>query len=147
MGTCMVGWSHSRFGRLDGQDLEALIGSVTREALAHAGIGAGEVGGIWLGQLNGGFVPEIFASSLVLQADDALRWAPATRVENACASGAAALYAACDAVESGRVPVALVVGAEKMTGVGGAETTRRISVNTSRTRRWREANCSVTTSK
>ena len=63
MGTCMVGWSHSRFGRLDGQDLEALIGSVTREALAHAGIGAGEVGGIWLGQLNGGFVPEIFASS------------------------------------------------------------------------------------
>ncbi|MBP6316506.1 MAG: acetyl-CoA acetyltransferase [Rubrivivax sp.] len=124
MGTCMVGWSHSRFGRLDGQDLEALIGSVTREALAHAGIGAGEVGGIWLGQLNGGFVPEIFASSLVLQADDALRWAPATRVENACASGAAALYAACDAVESGRVPVALVVGAEKMTGVGGAETTR-----------------------
>ena len=58
------------------------------------------------------------------QADDALRWAPATRVENACASGAAALYAACDAVESGRVPVALVVGAEKMTGVGGAETTR-----------------------
>ena len=124
MGTCMVGWSHSRFGRLDGQDLEALIGSVTREALAHAGIGAGEVGGIWLGQLNGGFVPEIFASSLVLQADDALRWAPATRVENACASGAAALYAACDAVESGRVAVALVVGAEKMTGVGGAETTR-----------------------
>ena len=53
-----------------------------------------------------------------------MRWAPATRVENACASGAAALYAACDAIESGRVPVALVVGAEKMTGVSGAETTR-----------------------
>jgi acetyl-CoA C-acetyltransferase len=120
----MVGWAHSRFGRLDGLDLEALIGGVTREALVHAGMAAGEVGGVWLGQLNGGFVPEIFASSLVLQADDALRWAPATRVENACASGAAALYAACDAVESGRVQVALVVGAEKMTGVSGAETTR-----------------------
>ena len=120
----MVGWAHSRFGRLDGLDLEALIGDVARDAIGHAGIDAGEVGGIWLGQLNGGFVPEIFASSLVLQADDALRWAPATRVENACASGAAALYAACDAIESGRVKVALVVGAEKMTGVSGAETTR-----------------------
>ncbi|HSQ72416.1 MAG TPA: thiolase domain-containing protein, partial [Rubrivivax sp.] len=71
MGTCMVGWAHSRFGRLDGVDLESLIGGVTREALAHAGLAAGEVDGIWLGQLNGGFVPEIFASSLVLQADDA----------------------------------------------------------------------------
>ncbi len=120
----MVGWSHSKFGRLDGVDLEALICGVTRDAIDRAGIAADEVGGIWLGQLNGGFVPEIFASSLVLQADDALRWAPATRVENACASGAAALYAACDAIESGRIKVALVVGAEKMTGVSGAEITR-----------------------
>ena len=76
MGTCMVGWAHSRFGRLDGLDLEALIGDVARDAIGHAGIDAGEVGGIWLGQLNGGFVPEIFASSLVLQADDALHGAP-----------------------------------------------------------------------
>jgi acetyl-CoA C-acetyltransferase len=82
------------------------------------------VDGIWLGQLNGGFVPEIFASSLVLQADDGLRWKPATRLENACASGAAALYAACDAIEAGRAKVALVVGAEKMTSVSGAEITR-----------------------
>ena len=124
MSTCMVGWAHTRFGRLDGMDLEQLITGVSREALAHAGLGANEVDGIWLGQLNGGFVPEIFASSLVLQADDGLRWAPATRVENACASGAAALYAACDAIESGRAKVALVVGVEKMTSVSGAETTR-----------------------
>ncbi|MBT9502310.1 MAG: acetyl-CoA acetyltransferase [Burkholderiaceae bacterium] len=124
MTACMVGWAHSRFGRLDGLDLEGLIGGVAREAMVHAGIAGGEVGGIWLGQLNGGFVPEIFASSLALQADDALRWAPATRVENACASGAAALYAACDAIESGRVKVALVIGAEKMTAVSGPETTR-----------------------
>lgn len=119
-----MGWAHSPFGRLDALDLESLIGGVAREAMLHAGIEAREVDGIWLGQLNGGFVPEIFASSLVLQADDGLRWAPATRVENACASGAAALYAACDAIESGRTRIALVVGAEKMTAVGGAETTR-----------------------
>jgi acetyl-CoA C-acetyltransferase len=104
-------------------DLEALISTVTRESIKHAGIGAEMIDGIWLGQLNGGFVPEIFASSLVLQADDALRWKPATRLENACASGTAALYAACDAIEASRTKVALVVGAEKMTSVSGPEIT------------------------
>ncbi len=119
MGTCMVGWSHSRFGRLDGQDLEALIGSVTREALAHAGIGAGEVGDIWLGQLNGGFVPEIFASSLVLQASDKLRFKPTTRVENACATGSAAIRQGLTAIGAKRARVVLVVGVEKMTELSG----------------------------
>lgn len=124
MGVCIVGWSHSPFGRLDALDLESLVTTVARGALQDAGLDAAAVDGIWLGQLNGGFVPEIFASSLVLQADDALRWKPATRVENACASGAAALYAAADAIEAGRARIALVVGAEKMTAVPGAETTR-----------------------
>jgi acetyl-CoA C-acetyltransferase len=124
MGVSIVGWAHTPFGRLDTHDLESLIMGVTRESIDHAGISASEVEGIWLGQLNGGFVPEIFASSLVLQADDGLRWKPATRVENACASGAAALYAACDAIESGRARIALVVGAEKMTAVSGPEITR-----------------------
>ena len=120
----IVGWSHSPFGRLDNLDLEALIGAVTSEALAHAGVPAADVDGVWLGHLGGGLVPENFTSSLVLQADDALRFKPATRVENACASGSAALYAACDAIEAGRARIALVVGAEKMTAVSGAETTR-----------------------
>jgi len=124
MAVCIVGWAHSKFGRLDGLDLEQLIGGVTQGALADAGLGGAEVDGIWLGQLNGGFVPEIFASSLPMQANAALRWAPATRLENACASGAAALYAAADAIEAGRARIALVVGAEKMTAVSGAEVTR-----------------------
>lgn len=124
MAVCIVGWSHSPFGRLDALDLEGLIGQVARGALADAGLGGADVDGVWLGQLNGGFVPEIFASSLVLQADEGLRWKPATRVENACASGAAALYAAADAIEAGRARIALVVGAEKMTSVSGAEVTR-----------------------
>ncbi len=124
MGVSIIGWAHSPFGRLDDMDLEALIGGVSRDALRHAGVAARDVDGIWLGQLNGGFVPDIFCSSLVLQADPELRWCPATRVENACASGAAAVYAACDAIEAGRARLALVVGAEKMTAVSGAEVTR-----------------------
>jgi acetyl-CoA C-acetyltransferase len=47
---------------------------------------------------------------------------PATHVENACATGSAALYTALDFIESGRGNVALVVGAEKMTAKTVAET-------------------------
>ena len=124
MGAAMVGWAHLPFGRLDGMGLEDLITRAGREALQHAGIDGTVVDGVWLGNLNGGFTPDVFASSLALQCDDALRWKPATRLENACASGSAALYAACDAIEAGRARVALVIGAEKMTAVSDAETTR-----------------------
>jgi acetyl-CoA C-acetyltransferase len=119
----IVGWGHSRFGRLDDKNLETLIVEVAREALVSAGIGGADVDAIYLGNLNGGFVPEIFTSSLVLQADPALRFKPATRLENACASGAAAVFAALDAIEARRARICLVVGAEKMTAVSGAETT------------------------
>lgn len=124
MGVSIVGWAHSPFGRLPERDLESLIVQVSQGAMEQAGLSAADVDGIWLGQLNGGFVPEIFPASLVLQAAPGLRWRPATRVENACASGAAAVYAACDAIEAGRCRIALVVGAEKMTAVSGAEVTR-----------------------
>ena len=124
MGVSIVGWAHLPFGRLDGLSLEDLITRAGREAMAHAGIDGQAVDGVWLGNLNGGFTPDVFASSLALQCDDALRWKPATRLENACASGSAAVYAACDAIEAGRARVALVIGAEKMTAVSGAETTR-----------------------
>ncbi len=123
MSACIVGWGHSRFGRL-AESLESLIADVAREAIADAGIAAGDVDAIWLGHFNGGFVRGLFSSSLVLQADDDLRWKPATRVENACATGAAAVFSAIDAIESGRAHIALVVGAEKMSAVSTPETTR-----------------------
>jgi acetyl-CoA C-acetyltransferase len=124
MGVCIVGWAHTRFGRRDELDLEGLIDSVSRQAIEHAGIPAADIDATWLGNLNGGFVPDNFCSSFVLNADPALRWKPATRVENACASGSAAVFSACDAIEAGRARMALVVGAEKMTAVSGEEVTR-----------------------
>ncbi len=124
MTVSIVGWGHLPFGKFDGMRLEDLIVRAAGEALAHAGISGQEVDGTWLGNLNGGFAPDIFASSLVFGADEGLRWKPATRLENACASGSAAIYAACDAIESGRAKIALVVGAEKMTDVSGADVTR-----------------------
>lgn len=116
----IIGWAHTRFGRLD-MSLEALIGEVAQGALAHAGIAGSDVGGVWLGHFNAGLVPDGFAASLALTADPGLRWAPATRVENACASGSGAIRAAIDAIESGRIRAALVIGAEKMTHLPTAE--------------------------
>src|SRR5258708_29149395 len=124
MGVCIVGWAHGPFGRHDGLDLEGLVGSVSGRAIEHAGVPAQDIDATWLGNQNGGVVPESFRSCVVLDADPALRWKPATRVENAWASGSAAVYSACDAIEAGRARIALVVGAEKMTAVGGEEVTR-----------------------
>jgi acetyl-CoA C-acetyltransferase len=112
------------FGRHEGRGLEQLIVETTRGALADSGVDGKDIDGIWLGNLNGGFTRDIFSSSLVNQADPSLRWKPATRLENACASGSAAIYAACDAIESGRSHLALVVGVEKMTAVSGVDVTQ-----------------------
>jgi acetyl-CoA C-acetyltransferase len=126
MTSAIVGWGHTPFGKLDGQSLEDLIQAAAREALADAGLPGTDIDAVWLGNFNAGMVPDGFASSMILGADQGLRWKPATRVENACASGSAALYAAMDAIASGRVRTALVVGAEKMTAVDGAAVTRAL---------------------
>ena len=126
MTSAIVGWGHTPFGKLDGQSLEALIHEAAREALSDAGLTGADIDAVWLGNFNAGMVPDGFASSMILGADEDLRWKPATRVENACASGSAALYAAMDAIASGRVRTALVVGAEKMTAVDGAAVTRAL---------------------
>lgn len=111
----IVGWGHTPFGRLEGRSLEDLIVDASRQALDHAGIEAGEVDAVFLGHFNSGLVADGFPASLALQADERLRFVPATRLENACASGSAAVYAARDAIRAGGARLALVIGAEKMT--------------------------------
>ncbi|MEP9385653.1 acetyl-CoA acetyltransferase [Mesorhizobium sp. KR9-304] len=121
MTACIVGWAHSRFGKLDGETLESLIIKVATDALDHAGIGPEDVDEIVLGHFNAGFSPQDFTASLVLQADDRLRFKPATRVENACATGSAAVRQGIRAIDAGAARIALVVGAEQMTTTPGPE--------------------------
>ncbi len=121
MTACIVGWAHSRFGKLEGETLEGLITKVAAEALDHAGIGPDEVDEIVLGHFNAGFSPQDFTASLVLQADDRLRFKPATRVENACATGSAAVRQGIRAIDAGAARIVLVVGAEQMTATPGPE--------------------------
>ena len=117
----IVGWSHSRFGKAEELDTESLIAGILAPALDHAGIGAEDVDGIFVGVFNAGFSRQDFQASLVALADERLRHIPAIRFENACATGSAALYGAMDFIESGRGRIALVVGAEKMTATPTAE--------------------------
>ncbi len=119
---CIIGWSHSRFGKLDdAPDIEALIGLVARQAIEDAGVAPEDVDGIFLGTFNGGFVPQDFPASLVLQHLPELRFRPVTRYENACATGSAAIHGALDFIKAGRGRVTLVVGAEKMTATPGPQ--------------------------
>ncbi|SPU51624.1 acetyl-CoA acetyltransferase [Bordetella trematum] len=123
----LVGSGHTKFGRLDALSLEDLIVSAAREALDDAGLPASDVDAVFLGHFNSGMVSDGFASSLIHQASPELRFTPATRCENACASGAAALAAGVAAIQSGQAEVVLVVGAEKMTHNSTADVTRALA--------------------
>ena len=116
----IVGWWHSRFGKLPDETLENLIVSAVRGALADAKIAAADVDEVFVANFNAGLTAQDFPSSLVLQADDALRFRPVTRVENACATGSAAIRQALASIGSGRARIVLVVGAEKMTELSSA---------------------------
>lgn len=120
--TCIVGWAHSPFGKLeDAPDLETLMARVARAAIEDAGIGPEEVDAGFVGVFGEGFTPQGFPASLVLQSVPELRFKPITRFENACATGSAAIHGARDFIAAGRGRIALVVGAEKMTATPGAK--------------------------
>lgn len=121
MTACIVGWAHSKFGKLEGEDVEALITGAAHEAIADAGIGPADIDAIYLGHFNAGFSAQDFAASLVLQADEALRFKPATRVENACATGSAAIHQGVNFLEAKKGRVVLAVGVEKMTDTPGPQ--------------------------
>jgi acetyl-CoA C-acetyltransferase len=121
MQPAIVGWAHTPFGKHDAETVESLIVRVTNEALDHAGIGAEDVDEVVLGHFNAGFSPQDFTASLVFQASDKFRFKPATRVENACATGSAAVHQAIRTIEAKRARVVLVVGVEQMTRTPAAE--------------------------
>jgi len=120
MTACIVGWSHSRFGKLDGVSLEALITDVAAAAVADAGLEPQDIDAIYLGTFNAGMDPQDFAASLVLQTDSRFRFTPSTRVENACATGSAAIHQGLNAIAAKQARFVLAVGVEKMTGIDTA---------------------------
>jgi acetyl-CoA C-acetyltransferase len=114
----LTGWGHSRFGKLTDETLESLIVQVATEAISNAGVDPGQIDEIYLGQFNSGMMPLAFPSSLALQVSPDLAYVPATRVENACASGSAAFQQGTKSLLAGTAKTVLVIGAEKMTHAG-----------------------------
>ena len=104
MTTAIVGWAHLPFGKQDNETVESLVVKAANGALEHAGIDASDVDEIVLGHFNAGFSPQDFTASLVLQANPDFRFKPATRVENACATGSAAIHQAINAIEAKKAP-------------------------------------------
>ena len=119
MTACIVGWSHLPFGKTE-DDVEDMVTRVAIEAIHDAGFEPKDVDAIFLGHFGGAFSPQGFTSSLVLEATPDLRFKPATRVENACATGSAAVHQGIDYIDAGRGRVVLVVGVEKMTNLDNA---------------------------
>jgi len=126
MTACIVGWAHTPFGKLAGETVESLIVRVAGEALADARIAATDVDEIVLGHFNAGFSAQDFTASLVLQASPDLRFTRATRVENACATGSAAVRGALQAIAARSARIVLVVGVEQMTATPPAEIGRNL---------------------
>src|SRR3954464_1013255 len=118
---CIVGWDHTPFGRLDGETVESLIVRVANGALADAGIEAREGDENVLAHFNAGFSAQDFTASLVLQAAPELRFKRALRVENACATGSAAVHQGLNSIAARAARVVLVVGVEQMTTTPGPE--------------------------
>src|SRR4029077_16827117 len=126
MTACIVGWAHTPFGKLAGESLESLIVKVAGEALADAGIEPKDVDEIVLGHFNAGFSPQEFTASLVLQASPDFRFKRATRVENACATGSAAVHAGLKSIAARSARIVLAVGVEQMTTTPGPEIGRNL---------------------
>ena len=117
MTACIVGWAHTPFGKLAGETVESLVVRVTNEALLDAGIAAKDVDEIVLGHFNAGFSAQDFTASLVLQAAPDLRFKRATRVENACATGSAAVHQGLKSIAARSARIVLVVGVNPSGGL------------------------------
>src|SRR5947208_10835842 len=125
-GACIVGWAHTPFGKVECETVESLIVRVATDALADAGVGPGDVDEIVLGHFNAGFSPQDFTAALVLQASPELRFKRATRDENACATGSAAVHQGLKAIDAKCARMVLVVGVEQMTTAPAAEIGRNL---------------------
>src|SRR3954451_874107 len=126
MTASIVGWAHTPFGKLENETVESLVVRVANEAVEHAGLQPEDVDEIYLGHFNAGFSAQDFTASIVLQANDKFRFKPATRVENACATGSAAVHQAIKTIEAKRAKIALVVGVEQMTHAPNPEIAKNL---------------------
>ena len=111
----IIGWGHNKFGRNDTQSTEDMIAEVVSEAISHAQVDPKDIDNIVVGTFNNGFQKQDFHGALPAINYEVLKHVPSLRVENACATGSAAIHTALNSIEAKRSKLNLVVGVEKMT--------------------------------
>ena len=111
----IIGWGHNKFGRNDTQSTEDMIAEVVSEAISHAQVDPKDIDNIVVGTFNNGFQKQDFHGALPAINCEVLKHVPSLRVENACATGSAAIHTALNSIEAKRSKLNLVVGIEKMT--------------------------------
>ncbi len=124
----ILGTHHTKFGNLKDKDVYDLLLEAGKGALKNSGVQAKDIGGIWIGNCASGlFNDQGHIAPFAMNIDPDLRFTPATRVENACASGSAAIASAKAAIESGEVEYALVIGVEKMNSLDTKGVTKTLA--------------------
>src|ERR1700735_2848821 len=75
MNAAIVGWGHTRFGKMDALSIEDLIIAAAQEAIGDAGIAPSDIDALWLGQFNSGVIADGFfaPSGTSVQACHAMR--------------------------------------------------------------------------
>ena len=111
----IAGVGMTAFGKHVGKGVRSLAVEAIDKALLDAHIEAKNVSRIYFGNAAAGVISqqEMIRGQVALRFH-ALATVPLVNIENACASGGSALSLAVEAVASGSVEVALVVGAEQL---------------------------------
>jgi acetyl-CoA acetyltransferase len=111
----IAGVGMTRFGKHLGKGVRSLAVEAIDKALIDASIAPDQVLRVYFGNAAAGIVSqqEMIRGQVALRYH-ALASVPLVNIENACASGGSALSLACEAVASGSVEVALVVGVEQL---------------------------------
>ena len=114
-GVSIAGIGMTQFGKQVGRGVRSMALAAIEEALADSGLAPERIERIYFGNAIAGIVTqqEMIRGQVALR-HQALGKVPLFNIENACASGGSAFSLACEAVASGAVEVALVVGAEQM---------------------------------
>ncbi|MBB5373005.1 thiolase family protein [Acidocella aromatica] len=114
MSPCIVGFSCGKLEKLENEYLKSLIVQAVADAIAKTALEPIDIDAIYIGAMTADLCRHEFPASLILQAYPDLHCKPATRVENDCATGSAAIYQGFSSIAEKSVRFALVVGAAKI---------------------------------
>ena len=110
----VIGVGNSKFGIRSDVNVSELAFEAVKPSLEEAHVAAKDVPFVAVGSVGAGAWYEELLPAVVVGEYCGLTGAGLMRVEAACASGSAAFFAACSAVASGHVDVAMALGVEKM---------------------------------